>query len=164
MWNDGRRTPDISFSEGRSNFPYQTFYPQGDCQHTNQGCIEDMAHKYHGNSSGIFSHTLKPACKVHDLSNENWSYKRGDLISGLMARISKIRTNQKNWPYLPKDLISVDHTSGLECIENTQWSKLGFPSQENQREFEFLPLSLLWFLFVAPTDDRRWAFFLSLTP
>ena len=41
--------------------------------------------------------TLEPACKVHVLSNENWQYKRSDLISGLVARIImyKIGTIQK---------------------------------------------------------------------
>ena len=44
--------------------------------------------------------TLEPACKVHVLSNENWPYKRADLISRLLANIRIY-----DWDHSKTDLI-----------------------------------------------------------
>ena len=63
--------------------------------------------------------TVEPACKVSVLSNENWPYKRVDLISGLLISIRVLWLGPaKNWPYKRVDLTSVDHTSGLDCSTN----------------------------------------------
>ena len=62
------------------------------------------------------TNTVEPACKVSVLSNENWPYKRADLISGLLISIRVLWLGPaKNRPYKRVDLISADHTSGLDC-------------------------------------------------
>ena len=62
--------------------------------------------------------TVEPVCKVSVLSNENWPYKRADLISGLLISIRVLWLGPaKNLPYKRVDLTSVDHISGLDCTE-----------------------------------------------
>ena len=42
---------------------------------------------------------------------KNWQYSRTDLISGFLRSIIILWLGPgKNWPYIPQDLISVDHT------------------------------------------------------